>query len=193
MRVLVLHAHPVETSYNAALHRLIVDRLAARGHAVDDCDLYAEGFEPRLSRAERLAYHDVGANLAPVADHVERLRSAEALVMCYPVWNFGYPAILKGYFDRVFLPGVSFDFADGTVKTGLLGIRKVTAVTTYGASRFSAFVAGDPPRKAVMRVLRGVVGWRAQFSYLAHYDMNRSTDTTRARFKARVEAAMERF
>ena len=56
MKVLVLYAHPVETSFNAALHRLILERLSASGHTVDDCDLYAEGFrsshEPR--RAARL-------------------------------------------------------------------------------------------------------------------------------------------
>ncbi|MDP3896467.1 MAG: NAD(P)H-dependent oxidoreductase, partial [Mesorhizobium sp.] len=59
MKVLVLHAHPVETSYNAALHRLILERLSARGHEIDDCDLYAEDFDPRLTREERLHYHDV--------------------------------------------------------------------------------------------------------------------------------------
>jgi NAD(P)H dehydrogenase (quinone) len=49
MRVLVLHAHPVAESYNGFLHRLIVERLKAKGHEVDDCDLYAEGFDPRLT------------------------------------------------------------------------------------------------------------------------------------------------
>lgn len=194
MRVLVLYAHPVETSFNAALHGIIVERLKAAGHDVDDCDLYAEGFEPRLTREERLGYQDIGANVAPVAGYVERLRAAEALVLSFPVWNYGYPAILKGYFDRVFLPGVSFRMEDGKVETELLkNIRKVTAVTTYGGPRLAAFLAGDPPRKAVMRVLRGVIGPDARFSYLAHYDMNRSTDASRARFKQKVEAAMDRF
>ena len=115
MRVLVLYAHPVETSFGAAIHERIVGALKERGHDIDDCDLYAENFDPRLSREERLAYHEVGANIAPVAGHVERLRAAEALILCFPVWNFGYPAILKGYFDRVFLPGVSFELVDGKV------------------------------------------------------------------------------
>lgn len=193
MRVLVLYAHPVETSFNAGLHRLIVERLKARGHTVDDCDLYVEGFDPRLTREERLAYHDVPENVAPVAAYVERLQAAEALVLSYPVWNFGYPAILKGYFDRVFLPGVTFDMENGQVTTRLRTIRKVAAVTTYGGSRFRAFLVGDPPRKAVMRVLRAVTGPRTRFQYLAHYDMNRATDETRSRFKARVEAAMDAF
>ena len=41
---------------------------------------------------------------------------AEALVLSFPVWNYGYPAILKGFFDRVFLPGVSFELVNGKVQ-----------------------------------------------------------------------------
>ena len=54
-----------------------------------------------------------------------RLQAAEALVLCFPVWNFGYPAILKGFFDRVFLPGVSFKMVDGKVRPNLWNIRKL--------------------------------------------------------------------
>ena len=56
MRVLLIYCHPVEDSYNAALHRAARAALENAGHAVDDCDLYAEGFDPVLSRAERLAW-----------------------------------------------------------------------------------------------------------------------------------------
>lgn len=193
MKVLVLHAHPVETSYNASLHRLILERLAARGHAVDDCDLYAEDFDPRLTREERLHYHDVGTNLGPVQPYVERVRAADALVLSFPVWNFGYPAILKGFFDRVFLPGVSFRMVDGKVEPCLHNIAKVTTVTTYGGARWRAFLMGDPPRKLVTRLLRATVKPGAPFSYLAHYDMNRSTDATREAFMLKVVKAMDRF
>ena len=182
MRVLVLHAHPVAESYNGALHRLVVERLKAKGHEVDDCDLYAEGFSPVLTREERIDYHEIGPNLEPVAGYVERLQKADALVMCYPVWNFGYPAMLKGFFDRVFLPGVSFKMVDGKVRPCLHNIRKVAVVTSYGGTWLRATFVGNPPRKAVMRVLRVIVKPGAPFSYLAHYDMNRSTDETRARF-----------
>ena len=193
MRVLVLHAHPVAESFNGALHRLAVERLGVAGHTVDDCDLYAEDFDPRVSRAERLGYHDVGPNTEPVKAYVDRLRAADALVMCYPVWNFGYPAILKGFFDRVFLPGVSFTMENGQVRPCLHNIAKVAVVTTYGGSRMRALLVGDPPRKVVGRALRVTVKPGAPFSYLAHYDMNRSTDESRARFMARVKKAMDRF
>ena len=102
MRVLVLYAHPVETSYNAALHQATVAALKAAGHEVDDCDLYAEKFDPVMSRQERIDYHDEAINTLPVQGYVDRLRATEALVLCTPVWNYNYPAILKGFIDRVF-------------------------------------------------------------------------------------------
>ncbi|WP_181183265.1 NAD(P)H-dependent oxidoreductase [Mesorhizobium sp. B3-1-7] len=193
MKILVLFAHPVETSFNAGLHRTIVERLAAAGHAVDDCDLYAEDFDPRLTRAERLGYHDPRGPDDPVAPYVERLRNAEALVLSFPVWNYGYPAILKGFFDRVFLPGVSFKLVDGKVRPTLHNIRKMAAITTYGGSRLRAMLMGDPPRKIVKRMLRATIKPGASVSYLAHYSMNLSTDETRDAFMAKVAATMDAF
>ncbi len=193
MKILVLYAHPVETSFNAELHRLIVARLRAAGHTVDDCDLYAEDFDPRLSRAERLCYQDMTQNIEPVRGYVERLQQAEGLVLCFPVWNYGYPAILKGFFDRVFLPGVSFRLVNGKAQPSLHNIRKVAAVTSYGGSRFRAFVMGDPPRKLINRLMRSTVKPGAPVSYLAHYAMNLSTDASRDAFKAKVAAKMDRF
>jgi putative NADPH-quinone reductase len=193
MNILLLHAHPVETSFNAALHRLILDRLTAAGHVVDDCDLYAEGFDPRLTRAERLAYHDPRSAAEPAGPYVERLQRADALVLCFPVWNYGYPAILKGYFDRVFLPDVSFRLVDGKARPSLHNITRIAAVTTYGGSRLRAFLMGDPPRRIVNRMLRATVRPGASVTYMAHYAMNLSTDASRSAFMAKVGAAMDRF
>lgn len=192
-RALVLFAHPVAESFSAALHGRVVETLAGRGWEVDDCDLYAEGFDPVLSAAERRGYHEVGPNIEPVRAHVERLRAADALVMVFPVWNFGYPAILKGFLDRVFLPGVSFRLEDGRVTGNLHNIRKLAAVTTYGADRLRAALAGNPPRRSVTRAVRAVVHPAARMRYLALYDMNRATDLQRRAFLDRVGAEMERF
>lgn len=193
MRVLVVFAHPVETSFQAALHRTVVASLTKAGHVVDDCDLNAEGFNPVLSRQERIDYHDLSRNRQNVDPYVQRLLACEALVLVHPVWNFGFPAILKGFFDRVFLPGVSFRMENGLVKPNLHHITKLTAVVTYGGARWRALGVGDPPRKIVKRVLRAQIKPFAPVDYLAHYDMNRSTDQTRAAFLQRVAVAMERF
>ncbi len=193
MKIFVLYAHPVETSFNAALHRLIVERLTAAGHQVDDLDLYAEDFDPRMTRAERLAYHHARGTQDGAAPYVQRLLAADALVLCFPVWNYGFPAILKGFFDRVFLPGVSFRLVDGKVQPSLHNIRKVAAVTTYGGSWFRAALMGNPPKKLVNRVLRATVKPGAPVCYLAHYSMNLSTDCSRKKFMAKVAARMDAF
>ncbi|MBX5063491.1 NAD(P)H-dependent oxidoreductase [Rhizobium lentis] len=193
MRVLVLHSHPVEESYGKALYKQTLESLRKAGHEVDGCDLYAENFDPVLSRHDRLAYHDYPGNTEPVKSHVERLKRAEGLVLVTPVWNFGFPAILKGYFDRVWLPGVSFELVDGKVESRLRHIRKLAAVLTYGATPFRAFVAGNPPKKIVKRVLRAQINPLRPVTFLVHYDMNNCTEETRTRFLQKVTSAMERF
>lgn len=191
-RALVLFAHPCPESFSAALHARVVDTLERRGWDVDDCDLNAEGFSPVLTADERRGYHAVGDNVAPVAGYVERLRAAEALIFVFPVWNFGYPAILKGFLDRVFLPGVSFRLEDGKVRPNLTHIRKLAAVTTYGGTRVRALLAGDPPRRSITRAV-----WHVcrpdRMRYLALYDMNRATQDRRAAFLDHVGREMEAF
>ncbi|MDR3494716.1 MAG: NAD(P)H-dependent oxidoreductase [Ancalomicrobiaceae bacterium] len=193
MKLLLLYSHPVESSYGAALHAKTHEALVRAGHDVDDCDLYAEGFDPVLSREDRLAYHTIPDNRAKVAPYCDRLKAAEALVIVTPVWNFGFPAMLKGYFDRVWLPGVSFELVDGKVQSRLQQIRKLGAVLTYGGTPLRAFLAGDPPKKIVKRVLRAQINPFGSVKFMAHYDMNNSTPETRARFLAKVGDAMARF
>jgi NAD(P)H dehydrogenase (quinone) len=193
MRVLVLYAHPVETSYCAALHKATVEALTAAGHDVDDCDLYAEGFNPVMSRQERLEYHDETACTKPVQGYVDRLRAAEGLVICAPVWNYGYPAILKGFLDRVFLPGVSFKLVNGKAAANLQHVKKIGAVTTYGGSRLRTMLMGDAPRKMFKRTLRAIVYPFAKAKYLALYDMNRADDATRTAFLRKVGDVMRAF
>ncbi len=190
-RALVLFAHPCPESFDAAVHRVVVDTLTLGGWQVDDCDLNAEGFDPVLSETGRRGYHDEPANIAPVQSYVDRLRAADALVMVFPVWNFGYPAILKGFLDRVFLPGVSFKLGeDGKVRPNLTNIRKLVACTTYGGNRLRAITAGDPPRKCVTRAVWHVCR-PEKMRYLALYDMNLNTQAKLTAHLDRVRREME--
>lgn len=193
MRVHVIYAHPLEDSLAAALHRIVVEELEAAGHEVDDLDLYAEGFDPVLSRDDRLVYHDVPGNRTRIDPYVRRLQGTEALVLCHPVWNFGWPAILKGYFDRVFLPDVSFRLADGKVSPGLTNIRKLSTVTTYGVPRWRAMVLGDPPRRNGTRFLRVVCHPGVRVRYHALYNINNARPERVGRFLDQVRQEMRRF
>lgn len=195
MRVHVIHAHPVETSFNRALFHATVESLEKAGHQVDALNLYEEEFPAVLSREERLGYHDIPDNLTPLTrPYVERLKAAEAVVFVHPVWNYGYPAILKGYFDRIFLPGVSFTMQDGDrgkLTPGLANIKKAAFVTTYGGNRWRSMIMGDPPRRVAMRW--GWVTFRTRPKYLALYDMNNVTQDQRAAFIGKVKNEMGQF
>jgi putative NADPH-quinone reductase len=104
-----------------------------------------------------------------------------------PVWNLGFPAILKGYFDRVFLPGVTFEIQpNGSVTTRLHNVRNLAAVCTYGASRLQCAVLGDAPRRYIKRSVKAVCKPGAACSYLALYDLNTSKDADRSHFLKRV-------
>lgn len=192
-RVLVLFAHPVEDSFHAELHRTVVETLRDAGHEVDDCDLYAENFNPVLSRQERIDYHDLEANQKNVKPYIERLEAADALVLVHPVWIYGFPAILKGFLDRVLIPGVMFDHIDGHVKMKLHNIEKLVGVVTYGGPRLRALLAGDPPRKNIKRVLRAMIYPTAECRYLALYGIDLTDFRARENFMARVQREMEIF
>lgn len=196
MRVHVIHAHPVEASFNRALFHAAVEGLEKAGHTVDVLNLYEENFPAVLSREERLNYHNVPGNLTDLTrPYVDRLRAAQAMIIVHPVWNYGYPAILKGYFDRIFLPGVSFTMEGGDDRGRLVptldNIRKVAFITTYGGDRLRSWVMGDPPRRLAMRW--GWVTFRTRPKYLALYDMNNVTPAKREAFLGRVRGEMRRF
>ncbi len=195
MRVHVVHAHPVETSFNRTLFEAVVEELEAAGQEVDALNLYEEDFPAVMTRQERLDYHDVPGNLTPLTrPYVERLRAADGLVVVHPVWNYGYPAILKGYFDRIFLPGVSFTLESGDrgrIKPGLSNIRRVAFVTTYGGNQFRTWLMGDPPRRVAMRW--GWATFRTRPSYLALYDMNNPTPERLTDFLSKVRRQMRAF
>ena len=186
--MLVLFAHPVETSFGAGLHTTVVETLRRGGHDVDDCDLNAEGFDPVMSRQDRLDYYDVALNRPRVEAYVKRLLKAEALVFSFPVWNMGFPAILKGFVDKVFLPGVSFNLKeDGAYVPSLHNIKRLGVVCTYGGSRWKTFLMGDPPRRFLTRTMLLNCARGAPCDYLAHYDMDHTTLARRIRFLKAVE------
>jgi NAD(P)H dehydrogenase (quinone) len=192
LRVLVLYANPVTASFGATLYRQVVATLKSRGHEIDACDLYAEAFNPVMSEQERMHYHNVDLNRALVADYAERLLAAEALTLIYPVWNEGFPAILKGFFDRVFIPGVSFTVDPrGALVPKLQKLRRIAAVCTYGSSRSITFLLGDPPKRVVKRLVRSMPGHGVRCDYLARYDMDHSTVEQPAAFLNKVKRTFE--
>jgi NAD(P)H dehydrogenase (quinone) len=193
MKVHVIYAYPLKTGLAVEIHKTVVNSLLEAGHEVDDLDLYAENFDPILNEEDRTIYHDLEINQRRIKPYVDRLQAADAVVLCHPVWNFGWPAILKGYFDRVFLPDVSFKMVDGTLTPGLQNIRKLTSVTTYGVDRLRATYLLDPPRANATRFLRVVCHKKVKVDYLALYGINKMTEERASKFLSKVRAKMLAF
>ncbi|HXP05433.1 MAG TPA: NAD(P)H-dependent oxidoreductase [Stellaceae bacterium] len=195
MRVLVLFAHPLADSFAAALHRSVVSALREVGHEVDDCDLYATGFDPMMTAAERRAHNTPNPDLSAVEHHVERLRAADAVVLCFPVWWYGMPAILKGYFDRVWVNGVAFHLhTGGKIEPGLHRLKKLWVVCTYGAPWWLIkLVLRDPVRTVIHTGIRGLCTRHVKTRFLALYSMESKTPADTTRFLAKVERAFRRF
>jgi putative NADPH-quinone reductase len=194
MRVLYVYCHPLPESFHAAIRAKALAALDAGGHAVDLLDLYAEKFDPVLSEEGRRHYHDVSRNRDGLEPYIARLTTADALVLQFPTWCFGLPAMLKGFFDRLIMPGVAFDLGDPSrVRPTLQNIRRIVGVVTYGRPRHMAFWMSDPPRKIVTRYVRWFTGGRARADYYALYHLNVATLAQRIAFIDRVERAMRRL
>jgi putative NADPH-quinone reductase len=193
MRILVLFAHPVTTSFLGTLHEEIVEALRRGGHEVDDCNLYAEEFDPVLSPETYRNYLDTTANRAQARPYIDRLLAAEALVLLSPVWHDGFPAILKGYFDCVFLPGVVFTMTDGQFAPALLNIKRVAAVCTFGAKRARTIEMGDPQRRFVKLSLGAQTGPGGRIGFIGLYNMDAASPQTKARYFHHVARAFRRW
>lgn len=195
MRVLVLYAHPLADSLASALHRAVGGALSKAGHEIDDCDLYATGFEPVMTAAERRAHNSPNPDLSAVEHHVDRLRAADAVVLCFPVWWYGMPAILKGYFDRVWVNGVAFHLrAGGKIEPGLHRLRKLGVVATYGAPWWLIkLVLRDPVRAVIHTGIRGLCTRHVKTRFLALYGIEAKNSADTTRFIAKVERAFRRF
>jgi NAD(P)H dehydrogenase (quinone) len=194
MRVLLIYCHPRPDSFCAALRNTALVALEAAGHVVEMRDLYAEGFAPVLTTQQRERYYDEGANLLGLREHAAALQRAEALLLIYPTWWFGPPAMLKGWFDRVWVPGVAFRLGGRTVLQPLLtNIRRIGVVTTYGSPRWLLWLAGWPDRRLIRHGLRPLCAKNCQLDWLALTNMDICTPLQRERFLAGVHLRLGRW
>ena len=103
----VILAHPYELSFNHAIFATAKEALGGRGISVFSHDLYAERFDPVLTRAE-LGKEATADALA--ARYMEELAASDLMVFVHPNWWGQPPAMMKGYIDRVFRPPYAYDY-----------------------------------------------------------------------------------
>ena len=196
MRALVIYCHPNPKSFTAAVRDTVVAGLERGGAEVRLVDLYGERFEASLSATELTDYEDEAVNFAPVQAHVDALRWCDTLVFVYPTWWYGLPARLKGWLDRVLVPGVAFRMPDvdhADIRPGLTNVTTIAAYTTCGASRWLTALVGAPGRRTLLRGVRAICARRCRTSFAAHYLMDSSTPESRAAHLRTVAARVDRL
>lgn len=183
MQSLIVLAHPLKPSLSAHFADLIAARLRDQGHAVRLLDLYEEGFDPVLSASERTAYY------ADAFSDTAGLASTETLVLVFPTWWFALPAILKGWIDRSFLPGVAFDHAADltALSPRLTTLRQVFAVTTLGSPAWLDWlILRRPVRRALKWGLVKACAPQARFRMLSLYSAENPSSARVTKFSNRI-------
>jgi NAD(P)H dehydrogenase (quinone) len=129
MNYLIVYAHPNPESFNRAIVETLSTALRDSGHDVRVRDLYGLAFDPLMSLKE---IRKEGEVPAPVRTEREHVTWANVLILVYPVWFNGMPAIATGYIDRVFYEGFGYELGPSGAKALLTG-KKAFVIQTLGA------------------------------------------------------------
>ncbi len=116
-------------------------------------------------------------------EYTAELRECEHIVLVYPTWWSGQPAMLKGWMDRVWLRGVPWELAAANrVKARLTNVRRITAVTTHGSSKWVNMLAGEGGKRTITRSLRSMCHPLARTRWIAMYGIDTATEDQRDEF-----------
>ncbi|WP_054783059.1 NAD(P)H-dependent oxidoreductase [Pseudovibrio denitrificans] len=188
MHALIVYCHPNTESFSKAVLEQVVTTLNHQQISFDVIDLYEDDFQPVLTKSELDNYLDTAQNQQGIEHHIDALKRCDTLIFIYPTWWYGLPAMIKGWLDRVFVPGVAFRLTEeGAIKPNLQNIKKLAVFTTCGAPRWLSFLMGTPGRKTILRGVRLLCSPWVKTRYAAHYNMDSSTDTSRSRHLKVIE------
>ena len=196
MRCLVVKAHPLSESLCSSMTCQVVEVLQGAGHEVMLEDLYADGFNAAMTPAERASYYKGPYYSQSVADQLERLLSAEAVVLVFPTWWFSFPAILKGWFDRVWSPGVAYDHSAGygPIKPRLNNLREMLAITSLGAPWWvDRIIMRQPVKRVLKKAILGSCAPKCRFHIVSMYKSESLTSAQVDEFGSRVKRALSKW
>jgi putative NADPH-quinone reductase len=196
MKCLVVIAHPLDDSLCRTLAQTAISALTAQGHEVVIEDLYSSGFTPALTVSERRSYYSPTYDTAAAAGQIDRLLAAEALVLVFPTWWFGFPAMLKGWFDRIWAPGIAYDHASdlGPIKPRLHGLRHTLSITSLGSPWWvDRLVLRQPVKRVLKTALLGTCAPKSSFEMLSLYKAESLTQAKVQAFGSRIERTLARW
>ena len=193
MNCLVVVAHPMENSLCKHLANETITHLKERGYQITVKDLYREGFDPVLTEAERESYYQEKFNEHGVKADIEQLKRAESLVLIFPTWWFGFPAILKGWFDRAWAPGHAYEHASdyGPIKPHLSQLKEMKVVTTLGSPWWvDTFILRKPVKKVLKLALLGTCASNCKFKMLSLYKSEKANKNRIDKFVALIKSKL---
>ncbi len=188
---LVVLAHPLESSLCKHLADKTIRHLKNKGYNVIVKDLYKESFNPVLSQQERESYYEKVFDQSELASDIEQLKKAESLVLIFPTWWFGFPAILKGWFDRVWAPGHAYEHASnyGPIKQCLNNLKEMKVITTLGSPWWvDTFILRKPVNKILKIALLGACASNCKFKMLSLYNSEKLTTKRIDKFINTIES-----
>jgi len=194
MKCLIVTAHPLADSLCNHLSTHVIHSLKEKGHEVTIEALYAENFKPTLTAKERESYYAESYYQVEVSQQIKRLQNAEALVLLFPTWWFGFPAILKGWFDRVWSPGVAYDHASdlGAIKPLLDNLENVLVVTTLGSPWWVDRLLMRQPVKRVLKIaLLGTCAKNSQLKFLSLYKSEKLEKRQISAFRRKIDTVID--
>ncbi len=193
-KALIVVAHPAKTSLSHHFADHVEAILLPRTVTVDRLDLYKEHFDPALSQGEREGYYSDAPNLGGISKDAERLTNADTLILIFPTWWFGMPAILKGWIDRTFAPTIAFDHASnfGPIKPRLTNLKSVLIITTLGSPWWvDWFVMRRPVRRILKTAVFGLCAPQAKFNMLSFYSAEKVEIDRLQQFKRKITNALK--
>ena len=193
MNILIVTAHPLNDSLCKLLSKHVSDRLKDEGHTVIIEDLYTQDFNPVLTIIERKSYYSNSYDLSGVSEQARRLKEADALVLLFPTWWFGFPAILKGWFDRVWGPGIAYNHASdlGAIKPLLDNLQNVLVITTLGSPWWVDRLVMRQPLKRIVKVaLLATCAKNSKLKFLSLYNSEKLNPNKISSFKDKIDKAL---
>ncbi|MNC06832.1 Glutathione-regulated potassium-efflux system ancillary protein KefF [compost metagenome] len=175
MNVLIVHAHNEPQSFNTSMLNLAVEALSGQGHDVVVSDLYAMKFNPVASaddfhqraNSDHLVYaleqrngYSTGTLASDILEELDKIKWADLIIFNFPIYWFSMPAIMKGWFDRVFISGYCYGGARIYDRGGLKDKKAMLAFSLGGQDHMFGPGAVHGELEALLQpIQRGVLGY----------------------------------
>ena len=178
MKILIIYSHPNPESFNHAILENLVNSLQDSSHEFEIVDLYNDGFNPILKMDDFIQFRE-GRTPIDVTEQQNKVNNADLLIFIHPIWWGGFPAMLKGYFDRVFSLGFAYTMGENGPK-GMLTKKEVMIIRTTSLPEKAYFKSG------VENLIRNLLEYKflvvcgvKKLSHHVFYEVPNVSDETR--------------